>query len=83
MTIGQYISLFLSVLKDFRVIITVVVMIFVIEFAKFVTTYRKRPPKPKKSKTVAVAAEPPKTEEIKEGDGGEASAADENSDDAE
>ena len=44
MTIKDYIPVILGVLKDFRVIGTVIVMILVIEFAKFVTTYRKKPP---------------------------------------
>ena len=62
MAIKDYIPLILGVLKDFRVIGTVIVMILVIEFAKFVTTYRKKPPKPKGKK----AAPAPKTEEKKE-----------------
>ena len=62
MTIKDYIPVILGVLKDFRVIGTVIVMILVIEFAKFVTTYRKKPPKPKGKK----AAPAPKTEEKKE-----------------
>ena len=50
MSIREYISLFISVLTDFRVIVTVVAMLLVIEFAKFVTSYRKKPRKPKKKK---------------------------------
>lgn len=65
MTIKDYIPVILGVLKDFRVIGTVIVMILVIEFAKFVTTYRKKPPKPK-GKKAAKAAPAPKTEEKKE-----------------
>ena len=77
MTIKEYIPVILGVLKDIRVIGTVIVMILVIEFAKFVTTYRKKPPKPKKSKA-AKAAAPAKEEkkEEKPAEGGEAAAGD-------
>ncbi len=50
MSIKDYIPLILGVLKDFRVIGTVIVMLLVIQFAKFVTTYKKKPPKPKGKK---------------------------------
>ena len=65
MTIKNYIPLILGVLKDFRVIGTVIVMILVIEFAKFVTTYRKKPPKPK-NKKAPKAAPAPKADEKKD-----------------
>lgn len=73
MSIKDYIPIILGVIKDFRVIGTVVAMIIVIEFAKYVTTYRKKPPKPKK-KPVAAAPAPAKTEEKKEGETSEATA---------
>ena len=44
------IPLILQVLKDFRVIGTVIVMILVIKFAKFITTYKKKPRKNIKGK---------------------------------
>ena len=47
MTVKEYFPVIFGVLKDFRVIGTVIVMIIVIEFAKFVTTYKKKPAKPK------------------------------------
>ena len=47
MTIKEYFPVIFGVLKDFRVIGTVIVMILVIEFAKYVTSYKKKPPKPK------------------------------------
>ena len=50
MTVKEYIPVILGVLKDFRVIATVIAMLLVIEFSKFVTTYRKKPPKKKKKK---------------------------------
>lgn len=65
MTIKDYIPLILGVLKDFHVIGTFIVMILVIEFAKFVTTYRKKPPKPK-NKKAPKAAPAPKADEKKD-----------------
>ena len=62
MTIKDYFPIIFGVLKDFRVIGTVIVMILVIECAKFVTTYKKKPPKPKKGKEPK-AAPAPKAEE--------------------
>ena len=64
MTIKEYFPVIFGVLKDFRVIGTVIVMILVIEFAKYVTTYKKKPPKPKKAK--APKAAPAPKEEKKE-----------------
>lgn len=66
MSVKEYISLILSVLTNPKVIITVVVMLMVIEFARFVTNYRKksRRPKVKKVKSAPVS----KKEEKKEGD---------------
>ncbi len=68
MTIKDYIPVILGVLKDFRVIGTVIVMILVIQFAKFVTTYKKKPPKPKGKKAPKPAPAPKeeKKEENKE-----------------
>lgn len=63
MSINEYIHVILGVVTDIRVIATVIVCILVIEFAKFITTYRKRPPKPKVKK---VKTEEPKQEEKKE-----------------
>ena len=75
MTIKEYFPVIFGVLKDFRVIGTVIVMILVIEFAKYVTSYKKKPPKPKNKKG-AKAATPPKEEkkEEKPAEGGEAAA---------
>ena len=58
MTIKEYFSVIFGVLKDFRVIGTVIVMLAVIEFSKFVTTYKKKPPKPKGKKAPKVEAAP-------------------------
>ncbi len=74
MTIKDYFPVIFGVLKDFRVIGTVIVMIIVIEFAKFVTTYKKKPPKPKKGKTPKPAPAP---KEEKPAEGGDASGGEE------
>ena len=73
MAISELIPVIIGVLKDFRVIGTVIAMILVIEFAKCVTTYRKKPPK-KKGKKAAKPAPAPKEEkkEEKPAEGGEA-----------
>lgn len=73
MAISELIPVIIGVLKDFRVIGTVIAMILVIEFAKYVTTYRKKPPK-KKGKKAAKPAPAPKEEkkEEKPAEGGEA-----------
>ena len=65
MAIKDYFPVSLGVLKDFRVIGTVIVMILVIEFSKFVTTYKKKPPKPK-GKKAPKAAPAPKEEKKEE-----------------
>ncbi len=74
MTIKDYFPVIFGVLKDFRVIGTVIVMIIVIEFAKFVTTYKKKPPKPKKGKTPKPAPAP---KEEKPAEGGDSSGSEE------
>jgi hypothetical protein len=74
MTIKEYFSVIFGVLKDFRVIGTVIVMIIVIEFAKFVTTYKKKPSKPKGKKAPKAAPAP---KEEKPAEGGDASGGEE------
>ncbi len=63
MSIGEYVKLCLNVLKDFRVIITAVLMILIIEFAKYITSYKKKPPreKVKKAAPQPVAPAPAET----------------------
>ena len=75
MTIKEYIPVVLGVLKDFRVIGTVIVMILVIQFAKYVTTYRKKPPKPKKGKAPKQAPAPKEEKKEEKPAEGEAAAA--------
>jgi len=58
MNIKEYLHIILGVLKDLRVIGTVLVCLLVIEFAKYITTYKKRPPRPKIKKTAAPAPAP-------------------------
>ena len=65
MAIKEYIPVIFGVLKDFRVIGTVLVMIIVIEFAKYVTNYKKKPAR-KKAKKAPKAETAPKKEEKKE-----------------
>ena len=65
MAIKEYFPVIFGVLKDFRVIGTVIVMLLVIEFTKFVTTYKKKPRK-KKDKKAPKPAPAPKKEEAKE-----------------
>lgn len=76
MTVKEYFPVIFGVLKDLRVIGTVIVMIIVIEFAKFVTTYKKKPAKPK-GKKAPKPAPAPKEEKKEEGSAeGEASEGD-------
>lgn len=61
MDITAITSLCISVLKDTRVITAAVLTIFFISLGNYVVKYKKRPPKPKKSKTASkpVPAEKP------------------------
>lgn len=70
MSIKELLHLFGMVLKDFRVIGTVVAMFLIVSFAKYVTTYTRKPKKSKKKKQVVVApaAPAPSTEEIPQSD---------------
>lgn len=55
----------LSVLKDWRVIVTVVAMFIVIKIAKYITNYVKKPRRRKNKKNKVIAAAPapaPQTE---------------------
>ena len=61
----------IGVLKDWRVILIVVAMIFVISFAKFIVNYQKKPKRAGKKKK-AIAAPAPKAEGS---EGGEAAPA--------
>ena len=58
-----------GVLKDWRVIVTLVMMLFVMWAANFILKYKKKPRKPKKAKAPAEAPKP--AEEKKEEQSGE------------
>ncbi len=68
MSFKEILPIAIAVLKDFRVIGTVLAMLFVISFANYIIRYKKKPPKPKVKK--AKAAPAPKPEPKKE-EGGE------------
>ena len=72
MTVKEYFPVIFGVLKDVRVIGTVIVMLLVIEFAKYVTTYKKKPKKPKVKKAAAAPAPKEEKKEEKAEEGGEA-----------
>ena len=65
MKIKAFFDIVGSVLKDWRVIVTLVAMLFVMGAANFILKYKKKPKKPKKPKKEK-AAPPPKQEEKKE-----------------
>ena len=65
MKISEFFNLVFSVLKDWRVIVTVVVMLFVMWAANVIINYKKKPRPPKAAKA-APAPAPAKTEEKKE-----------------
>lgn len=50
MKINDFIPIFLEVIKDWRVIATIIVMIFVVSITKSIMTYRRKPKKVKISK---------------------------------
>lgn len=67
MGIKDYFVMSLSVLKDLRVIGTVVAMLLVIEFSRFISNYRKKAKQPKAKKVNAPKPAPaPKKEEASE-----------------
>ncbi|MBE6360326.1 MAG: hypothetical protein E7059_02615 [Treponema bryantii] len=65
MKLNEYLPIILEVLKSPIVIGTVIAMLIVISFAKYVCNYTKKPPKPKgkKNKAVSVAQNPAPAEE--------------------
>lgn len=66
MSMKEYMDIIIGVLKNPYVIGTVIVMILVIEFAKYVASYKKKPPKVKTKKGAkkdnAAPTETPKSE---------------------
>lgn len=57
MKLNEYLPIILEVLKSPIVIGTVIAMLIVISFAKYVCNYTKKPPKPKGKKNKAVSPE--------------------------
>ena len=51
MKLKEFFDLVLTVLKDWHVIATIVVMLFAMWSANFIITYKKKPRKKKKGKT--------------------------------
>lgn len=68
MKLSEYLPIILEVLKSPIVIGTVIAMLIVISFAKYVCNYTKKPPKPKgkKNKAVSPAQNPAPAEENSE-----------------
>lgn len=66
MTFKDYIPIILGVLKDFRVIGTVIAMLLVVAFSKYIINYTKKPKVPKQKKAPAPKKEPPKPAEGEE-----------------
>ena len=73
MSIKEYMDIIFGVLKSPYVIGTVIVMILVIKFAKYVASYKKKPPKPKNKKVAKTSTPAPAQTEAKseEGDSSE------------
>ena len=68
MKIKEFFAIIGGVLKDWRVIVTLVLMLFVMWAANFILKYKKKPRKKKEKKAAAPAPAPApeKTEENKE-----------------
>ncbi len=59
MKLNEYLPIILGVLKSPIVIGTVIAMLIVISFAKYVCNYRKKPPKTKSKKNIVASAQTP------------------------
>ena len=59
MKLNEYLPIILEVLKSPIVIGTVIAMLIVISFAKYVCNYTKKPPKPKGKKNKVASAQTP------------------------
>ncbi|MBQ8212343.1 MAG: hypothetical protein IJZ27_07445 [Treponema sp.] len=68
MKLNEYLPIILEVLKSPIVIGTVIAMLIVISFAKYVCNYTKKPPKTKSKKNKVASAQTPSpaTEETSE-----------------
>ena len=56
MKLKEYFAIIGSVLKDWRVIVTLVVMLFVMWAANFILKYKKKPRKKKEKKEIGRAS---------------------------
>lgn len=59
MTVKEQIPIILSVIKDWRVIVTTVAMILVIAFVNFITNYKEKKKKPAPVKKAAAPSPAP------------------------
>lgn len=66
MKFKDFFALVGSILLDWRVIVTLIAMLFVMGFANFILKYKKKPRKKKEKKAAAAPAPAPKAEENKE-----------------
>ena len=66
MKIKAFFDIVATVLKDWRVIVTLVVMLFVMWAANFILKYKKKPRKAKKAKAPKQEAPKPEEKEKKE-----------------
>lgn len=66
MKFKDFFALVGSILLDWRVIVTLIAMLFVMGFANFILKYKKKPRKAKKGKAPKEAAPPKPAEEKKE-----------------
>ena len=66
MKIKDFLDLVLNILKDWRVIVTLVAMLFVMWAANFILTYKKKPRKKKKGKSAQPAPAKPAEEKKEE-----------------
>ena len=73
MNFKDFFALVLNVIKDWRVIVTLVVMLFVMWTANVIITYKKKPKKSKKRKSAPAPAPAKPVEEKKEATQEEAS----------
>ncbi|MBP5575811.1 MAG: hypothetical protein J6X67_03495 [Treponema sp.] len=66
MKFKDFLALIGNILKDWRVIVTLVAMLFVMWAANAILKYKKKPRKKKEKKAAAAPAPAPKAEENKE-----------------
>lgn len=65
MDFKSFIDLLLKLFRDWRLIVTVIVVIIIINFACRIVNYRKKPKKSKKPKIISAAPAPEQSGEAK------------------